>query len=189
MRARPLHDWANPSWEQAFKRGKNACVDFLGRTESRNTGNTVRVVLGKRSESCGYSAMIGRGTPLDCVCCLSARSEPVSKSSFVCFEKDHPVRPQTVASEGVESGNGIVPQTPRSALIGPARIHKAVANDPIAAGQRGPDQVCDMVGAGGGEKEGFGLRCPPFPAGRVKQQIADCFGAGCAAWLAGNHYA
>ncbi len=69
-----------------------------------------------------------------------------------------------------------------AALIGDRAVDEAVAEHPFARVQRRPDGPRDMVGAGGGEEQGLGLRRPALA--RLQQQRADRLGAGAAAGLA-----
>src|SRR3546814_9764713 len=70
-----------------------------------------------------------------------------------------------------------------AALIGAARIDKTIAQDPGAARQSRADRARDMVGARGGEEQGFASRIPAVVAA-FHQKRPDRLGAGAAAGLA-----
>ena len=89
-------------------------------------------------------------------------------------------------AEGIDPPHGVEAEPAGDALICERAVDEAVAQHPFPGVQGRADDLVQMVGARGGEEQGFRFRAPAFVRA-VEQEAADRLGAGAAARLARGH--
>ena len=134
-----------------------------------------RVVLGTAAADCVYLPFIPqRQTP----------GRLIGRD----LQEDCSVRQQTCTADPVQGLDGVDAKQARCALICEAGVDKPVADNPLACGQRRPDDPCYVVRPGGREQKGFRFRTPRLVTGRMQQELADRFGSGGSPGLTRQHH-
>src|SRR5262249_22534015 len=70
--------------------------------------------------------------------------------------EERPVRKEPVGAHQVELADAVFSEPARGALVGDGRVQVAVADDVVAARERRPDRVRDVVCPGRGVERGLG---------------------------------
>ena len=99
------------------------------------------------------------------------------------IEDQGQIRRELAEHETVQRPEIIDRQATAITLVRERRIGEAVADHPHAPVERRPDQLFDMIAAGGIEQQNLGNSIPAF-RGAFEQQLADRFRPGRAARLA-----
>ena len=153
------------------------CVTSPGLPEasiSRTRSGSSAAIM--RKASVDLVVVIGAAAA-DAVAAARRRGRGARSLPFVEHQHQGAVGKVVADREGVDRAHRLDAEPARAALVGERAVDESGRDSTQRpASSAGPDGPGDMVGAGGGEQQGFGARVPAvFVA--AEQQLADRFGA------------